>query len=392
MRPREGGLEKGCLMIRIGVIGAGGRGGLAKLAHRPEEGAELVAACDIRPEVLEQYKGQYGPSLKVTANWREVVADKSIDAVFITTPDYLHEEMAVGALEADKAVYLEKPMTITLDGCDRILKLAKQRKSRLYVGHNMRFFPVMEEMKRQVDSGVIGEVQAVWCRHFIDYGGDAYFKDWHSERANTTGLLLQKGAHDIDIIHWLAGGYTQRTVAMGKLSVYNRARDRRSADTRGNASFNQANWPPLSQRGFSPEIDVEDHTMMLMQLDNGVQASYEQCHYTPDAQRNYTVIGTQGRIENFGDYSSPGNVAEVYLWTHRCGGNLRGCQTIRVEPIEGSHGGADPRIVSDFLEYVRTGKRVGAQPLDARMSVAAGYLATKSLRNGSVPMDVPPAP
>ena len=47
-------------MIRIGVIGAGGRGGLAKLAHRPEEGAELVAACDIRPEVLEQYKGQYG--------------------------------------------------------------------------------------------------------------------------------------------------------------------------------------------------------------------------------------------------------------------------------------------------------------------------------------------
>ena len=171
---------------------------------------------------------------------------------------------------------------------------------------------------------MIGEVQAVWCRHFIDYGGDAYFKDWHSERANTTGLLLQKGAHDIDIIHWLAGGYTQRTVAMGKLSVYNRARDRRSADTRGNASFNQANWPPLSQRGFSPEIDVEDHTMMLMQLDNGVQASYEQCHYTPDAQRNYTVIGTQGRIENFGDYSSPGNVAEVYLWTHRCGGNLRG--------------------------------------------------------------------
>lgn len=379
-------------MIGIGVIGAGGRGGIAKLAHRPADGAQLVAACDTRPEVLEKYKGEFGESLALTANWRDVLSNPAVDAVFITTPDFLHEEQTVAALEAGKAIYLEKPMAITLEGCDRILRVMQKTNGRLYVGHNMRFFPVMEEIKRIAASGIIGQVQAVWCRHFIDYGGDAYFKDWHSEQQYTTGLLLQKGAHDIDMIHWFADGYTKRTVAMGKLSVYDKVTDRRDPNAPGKASWSHDNWPPLSQKGLSPKIDVEDHTMVLMQLDNGVQASYEQCHYAPDAQRNYTVIGTQGRVENYGDYSWKDTIAEVHLWTKRVGSNLNSRETIRIAPIEGSHGGADPRIVCDFLDFLRTGKRAGAHPLDARASVAAGYLATQSLRNGSVPMDVPPAP
>ena len=379
-------------MIRIGLIGAGGRGAIAKLAHRPADGVELAVACDTNPAVLERYRSEFGESLAVTPEWRKVIADRSVQAVFITTPDFLHEEQTVAAMEAGKAVYLEKPMAITLEGCDRILGVVARRDGRLYVGHNMRFFPVMRQIKKLIDDGAIGQVQAVWCRHFVDYGGDAYFKDWHSERCNTTGLLLQKGSHDIDMIHWFAGGYTQRVVAMGRLSVYNRVTDRRPPTTPGIATGNPDHWPPLSQKQLSPMIDVEDHSMMLMQLDNGVQASYEQCHYTPDAQRNYTVIGTQGRIENYGDYPSEESGAEVYVWKKRCGANLRSHETIQVASIEGSHGGADPLIVTDFLDYLRTGRRTGVQLIDARMSVAAGYLATQSLRNGNVPYDVPPMP
>ena len=54
--------------------------------------------------------------------------------------------------------------------------------------------------------GHIGEVKAGWCRHFVGWGGDFYFKDWHADRTKSTGLLLQKGAHDIDVLHWLCGG------------------------------------------------------------------------------------------------------------------------------------------------------------------------------------------
>ena len=380
-------------MLKIGSIGAGGRGRLCKLAHRPEQGFELAAICDTNPQVLADYRREFGERLRVTSSYRDLLDGGELDIVFVTTPDYLHEEHAVAALSRGKAVYLEKPMAISIAGCDRILATAARHRAKVYVGHNMRFFPVIQKMKQWIEEGRIGQVQAIWCRHFIDYGGDAYFKDWHSEQRHTTGLLLQKGAHDIDVIHYLAGAYTVRTVGMGKLSVYNQVQDRRRPEEPGNASFVRAHWPPLAQTQLSPVIDVEDHSMMLMQLANGVQASYCQCHYAPDGMRNYTIIGTQGRLENSGDASSGSQWATVHLWNRRCAGACRqGTLMEAIPPIEGSHGGADPLIIDGFLDYIRGGAQAGATALDARMSVAAGYQATVSLRQGSVPLEVPPLP
>jgi len=376
-------------MIRVGSIGSGMRGRIAKQAHRPDDGFTLAMICDINDQVISEYREQFGESLAVSNDWRQVVTHPDLDAIFITTPDYLHEEPAIAALEAGKYVYLEKPMAITVEGCDRILAAARENGSRLYVGHNMRFFPVMRKMKQLIDQGTIGQVQAVWCRHFIDYGGDAYFKDWHSEQRYANGLLLQKGAHDIDIIHWLAGGYTQRTVGMGKLSVYNQIKHRRPAAQKHVVKFDTDNWPPLTQTNISPIVDVEDHSMMLMQLNNGVQASYTQCHYAPDGQRNYTIIGTQGRIENIGDHSTDRSSAEIHVWTRRVGREIHDHDTITVPPLTGSHGGADPLTINDFLKFVTTGKCEGATPLDARMSVAAGLMATQSIRQNHMPFDIP---
>jgi predicted dehydrogenase len=376
-------------MLKIASIGSGRRGRLAKLAHRPGQGTVLAAACDVSPAVREEYATQF-PGIALFADYRDLLASGPYDAIFVTTPDYLHEEHGLAALATGAAVYLEKPLAITIDACDRLLHAAAQFGDRLYVGHNMRFFPVMQKMKELIDSGTIGQVQAVWCRHFVDYGGDAYFKDWHSERRHVGGLLLQKGAHDIDIIHWLAGSHTTRVVGMGKLSVYNQVEHRRDPQTCPPVRVRVSHWPPLAQQGMSPVIDVEDHSMMLMQLANGVQASYTQCHYTPDGWRNYTVIGTQGRIENWGDHSSSDLTASVRVYTRRSGRWSSGDLEMLVPAIEGEHGGADPGIVDDFLAFVRTGHRGGATPLDARHAVAAGYLATCSLREGNTPRDVPP--
>jgi len=375
--------------LRLGVIGAGGRGGLARLAHRPEEDVLLVAAADVDPASLDDFRDRFGPDVLATADYREVLACGDVDAVFVTSPDFLHEEHAVAALEAGKAVYLEKPMAITIEACDRILETAARTNGRLYLGHNMRHFPVIRKMKDLIQSGAIGEVMAGWCRHFVAYGGDAYFKDWHADRSKSTGLLLQKGAHDIDILHWLCGGYTTRVTAMGDLTLYHRITDRHDPSERGDASWHFENWPPLSLTGMNPVMDVEDISMMLMRLDNGVHASYQQCHYSPDGWRNYTIIGTEGRIENFGDI--PGN-AVVRLWNTRCHFRAEGDENFVIEDEGGSHGGADPRIVDEFLRYLREGGATDTSPVAARNSVAAGVKATESLRCGSMPMDVPPAP
>jgi predicted dehydrogenase len=373
--------------LRIGVIGAGGRGALARHAHRPGAGSRLVAGADVRETALEELKTACGADLFVTRDYRELLARADVEAVFVTTPDFLHEEHALAAFAAGKHVYLEKPMAISIEGCDSILDGARRHGAKLYLGHNMRHMDFVLKMKAVIDAGAIGEVRTGWCRHFCGYGGDAYFKDWHAEIAKANGLLLQKAAHDIDILHWLCGGYARRVNGMGNLSVYNRITDRRAEGEPPDASWHNENWPPLSQTGLNPVIEVEDLSMMQMELDNGTLCCYQQCHYAPDGWRNYTIIGTEGRIENFCDV--PGQ-AVVRLWNRRCDYNPYGDEQYFVPPVTGGHGGADPRIVEEFIRFVRGKARPTTSPVAARYSVAAGCAATHSLRHGGNAVEIPP--
>ena len=387
MQIRKKGL---CIMkIKFGVIGVNPQLRANFIYYNfPREKAELAAVCDHDPEMVEVFRKTYPEfaKVKVYSDYRGLIEDPDVQAVFIAVRDQYHEEMAVAALEAGKAVYLEKPMAITIEGCDRILESAYKTGSKLMVGHNMRYMDFVLKMKEIIDSGIIGEIQTVWCRHFISYGS-CYFRHWCSEQKNCTGLLLQKGAHDIDIIHWLAGGYTERVTAMGRLSVYNRTTDRRKADEKPDrqVSFTDACWPPLELKGLSPVMDVEDHSMLLMQLSNGVQASYEQCMYAPDAERNYTFIGTRGRVENIGDYHGD---REIHVWTQR---GLRSKPDIvyHLKDVQGTHGGSDKIILEAFFDFLLKDEAPSVSPVAARNAVAAGVLGHYSMRNGSVPRDIP---
>jgi len=370
--------------LRIGVIGVHGRGGLAQHAHKPDDGVKLVAGADTQQEFLDTFGEKYEAEF-LTQDYRELLALDAIDAVFICTPDYCHEEQAVAALEAGKAVYLEKPMAITTEGCDRILKAAHDNNSKLYLGHNMRHMPFVLKMKELIDRGDIGEVKTGWCRHFVGWGGDFYFKDWHADRSKSTGLLLQKGAHDIDVLHWLCGGYTRRVAAMGALSVYGQITDKDPDPEPSKRDWKTENWPPLSLKGLNPVVDVEDLSMVLMRLDNGVLCSYQQCHYTPDYWRNYTIIGTEGRIENFGN-GEDGTV--VRLWDTKCGYKPEADAEFAAPATGGGHGGADPAIVDEFIRFVRGEAKATTSPVAARYSVAAGCAATACLRDSKQGTDV----
>ena len=379
------------MKVKFGVIGADPvlRSNFV-FEYFPRERGEMVAICDFNPEMLASFKEAY-PELagaRAYTDYREMLKDPELEAVFVIVRDGFHEELAVAALEAGKAVYLEKPLAITIEGCDHILETAYRTGSKLMIGHNMRYMDFVLKMKEVIDSGLIGEIQAVWCRHFVSYGS-CYYRSWCAKQENCTGLLLQKGAHDIDIIHWLTGAYTQRVTAMGKLSVYNRTTNRLKPGDKIDRMYSHRPdcWPPLETANLQPEMDIEDHSMMLMQLDNGVQASYEQCMYTPDSERNYTFIGTKGRVENVGDYS--GDNVEVHVWTQK--GLRREPDIIhKIKLRPGSHGGADVLIAKAFFDFILDDKAPSVSPVAARYAVAAGVQGHFSMRNGNVPADIPP--
>jgi predicted dehydrogenase len=377
--------------LRVAVIGMGQRSYIAShvadaVAAAPDLEARITAVVDVTPAGRERGHAEY-PDALVVEHHRDLVG--VVDAAIVTTPDWTHTEIAIDLLRAGIAVYLEKPLAITVEDADAVLNTAAETGTPLYVGHNFRHAAVVRLMREVIERGEIGEVKAVWVRHFVGNGGDYYFKDWHADRTKVNSLLLQKASHDLDVIHALAGGFTSRVVGMGSLSVYGDVTDRR--DRSGELMtdwFSFDNWPPAEQTGLNPVVDVEDVSMVMMTLDNGVQASYEQCHFTPDYWRNYTVIGTHGRLENIGD--TGGGVVKV--WNHRRNWDVAGDVEYPVDGVEDGHADADLLTMTEFLRSVVLGEPTTLSPVAARAAVAAGALATRSLRNGSVPIDVPALP
>ncbi|HWD63304.1 MAG TPA: Gfo/Idh/MocA family oxidoreductase [Humibacter sp.] len=372
-------------ILRIGVVGAGARSRLALNALNSAVPARIVGVADSSSRGRQRAVEYFGSDVAVVDDVDALIR-LGIDAAFVITPDHTHASIATKLLMSGVSVYLEKPLAITTESADEVLRAAHSSGAKVYVGHNMRHMPVVRLMRRLILEGAIGEVKAVWCRHFVGNGGDYYFKDWHAEREKTTGLLLQKGAHDIDVIHWLAGGYSTEVVAMGDLAVYGGIADRADNSDRVMEDwFSYDNWPPTAQRGLNPVIDVEDISMVSMRLDNGVLASYEQCHFTPDYWRNYTVIGTEGRLENFGD--SEGGTVRV--WNKRTEYSEHGDLSYPIPEGDGGHNGADELTVAEFLRFVVEGAATDTSPIAARNAVAAGVAATTSLRDGSTPQRIP---
>jgi predicted dehydrogenase len=372
--------------LRVGVVGVGQRAVIAQHVGATATPASVVAASDPSEIGRKRAVDLFGFGALVVPSHVDLIKQADLDAAIVTSPDWTHAEIAIDLLRAGVAVFLEKPMATTLEDADAILQAAAETGTPLYVGHNFRHAAVVQALAGVVARGEIGEVKAVWCRHFVGNGGDYYFKDWHADRANVNSLLLQKASHDLDVIHMLAGGYTRRVVGMGQLAVYGQVSDRR--DRSGELMsdwFSYDNWPPLAQTGLNPTVDVEDISMVMMTLDNGVMASYEQAHFTPDYWRNYTVIGTEGRAENFGD--TGGGVVRV--WNQRRGWQLSGDAEYPIGGVESGHADADLITVAEFLDHVATGAPTALSPLAAREAVAVGDYATRSLREGSRPLDIP---
>jgi len=346
--------------LKIGIIGAAGQRGtelFQKLLQFNDQ-VTITAVSDVTKECLKKYDSSSAkPELY---NDEETFFTQSdTEAIIIATPDFLHERQASAALKAGKHVYLEKPMAITPEGCDELMRVAAQTPKTLYVGHNLRHFTVIQHLKMVIDNGALGEVKAVWCRHPVSYGRKMYFNDWHQDRANIGSLLIHKACHDLDVIHWLAGGYTKRVVAMGNLAVWN--------DQPGNPN-------------------VEDLSSVIMNLDNGVQATYSQCHFAHLACREYMVVGTKGTLRNIDD--NPQRAVVQLFGQRRADAQSIPTQEWRFTKEPGFHGNADAKILQEFISIIQGNGQPTISLKDAAWAVKTGYAATWSLRNGNVPIDI----
>lgn len=143
-------------MIKVGIIGCGRIADLHYEAYVGREEATLCAICDANPELLERRRREWGVA-KAYLDYRDLLADREIDAVEIVTPQTIHEPMVIAAAQAGKHIAVQKPMTTSLESARRMLDAVEQAGIVFKVTDNYLFYPPIVLAKGLVDTGVIGE-------------------------------------------------------------------------------------------------------------------------------------------------------------------------------------------------------------------------------------------
>ena len=148
--------------VRLGVIGTGNRGGDVMGWFLKESDCEVTALCDVYEKPMLEQKEKAGGKAKTYVEYRELLANKDVDAVLIATPDHWHAQMAIDACNAGKSVYCEKPLTYSWQEGHKIIEAAKNNKTVFQVGLQQRSGTHYAEAKREYfDSGKIGKIAFV---------------------------------------------------------------------------------------------------------------------------------------------------------------------------------------------------------------------------------------
>jgi predicted dehydrogenase len=194
--------------LRIGVIGAGGRmGALLNAAESTGVPFEIVSVSDVYTPRRDEVKTRPSATTATThMDYREVLDDKSVDAVIIATPDHWHVRIAVAALAAGKDVYLEKPVTHTLEEGDSLQKSVRSSKQILQCGMQQRSWPHFRNAVDLIQGGALGRVTQVRTYWWQNYG-----LNWEPKPVDTAQL---------DWKQWLGGAPDQPF----SLEKYNRWR------------------------------------------------------------------------------------------------------------------------------------------------------------------------
>ncbi len=190
--------------IRFAVVGCGHIGKRHAEMITREEGAELVALCDIRPREelgIDDYNASFFSSLD-----EMLQAIISIDVVNICTPNGLHATMAIQCIEHGHHVVIEKPMALTLADAEKVVFTSLKYSKQVFCVMQNRYSPPSVWIKEMVESGRLGELYMVQLNCYWNRDS-RYYKPggWHGDARLDGGTLFTQFSHFIDIMYWLFG-------------------------------------------------------------------------------------------------------------------------------------------------------------------------------------------
>jgi predicted dehydrogenase len=219
--------------VTVGVIGAGGRGTFVMTVFQKDPALKVGAICDVYEPNLERGLStakKAGSTAKAYRNYKQLLADKEIQAVLIATPEHWHAQMVLDAIAAGKDVYVEKPLCRTPEEGVALVEAEKKTKQIIQVGMQRRSYDLYQQGREIVAAGTLGNVRMVrswWLNNYLgarplqklegvldweQWQGPLknriplnpdIFRNWRNYADYAGGIVADQGAHVYDGIHLL---------------------------------------------------------------------------------------------------------------------------------------------------------------------------------------------
>jgi predicted dehydrogenase len=254
-------------MASAAVIGTGFMGRVHLEALRRLGTVDVRAVAGTSPDKARRLAAAYGVT-RATADYRELLDDPAIDAVHICTPNALHFEMSSAALRAGKHVLCEKPLTTTSSEAEQLAALAREGGRRNCTCHNLRYYPMVQQMRRMCEAGELGGILVAQGTYSQDWLLDETDWNWRVDAAQGGPLraMADIGSHWCDMLEHVSGN--RITSVSSDLATVHPVRTRARHST---GTFERA---AAGRETEDVAVTTEDFGATLFHLDGGGRGAF----------------------------------------------------------------------------------------------------------------------
>jgi len=216
--------------VTVGLIGAGTRGPFVAGMLAKHTPGRVVALCDILPERMEAAAKEIGDGKQRRYSDLRELLRSEVDAVIIATPVYLHAAHFEAAVKAGKHIYIEKPASVDVEGCRRIMRAADSADRNLNItfGFQRRYAHVYRQAYRLLQAGGIGQIHLACARFIKSEGVSGVIRPvppprteadksahWGDFRSLSGDLIVENNVHSIDVLNWFLDGHPVSAIGAG---------------------------------------------------------------------------------------------------------------------------------------------------------------------------------
>lgn len=278
--------------IKTAIVGTGFMGKVHTENVRRLGNVEVAAVVGSSPERARQFAERYGIPI-AASSLEEVLRNKEIIAVHICTPNVDHYPMSLAAIEAGKAVLCEKPMTMTVDEARRLVQAAAAKKAVNCVQHNLRYYPVVQQIRDMIAAGDLGEILVVQGTYSQDWL--LYDTDWNWRiQADENGALRVMGdigSHWMDMIQHL----TRLTITelCADLATFHKTRKRPKGSVE---TFSGKKLKPGDYEDFP--VDTDDFAAVLLRLGDRARGAFTVSQMSAGRKNRFAfeIFGTKAGV------------------------------------------------------------------------------------------------